>query len=107
MILLDEVVEVLILPQFTRIWQDPFRFELLESFGIGSVLINGDDVRSAGMRHSQRFREEAFGRLSIASGAQEKFQGMSLANPQLDRGTSRPFSRSHTSHRPATSRSWP
>ena len=27
-ILFDEVVEVLALPQFTRIWHDPFRFEL-------------------------------------------------------------------------------
>ena len=77
-ILLDEVVEVFALPQFTSIWHDPFRFQLLESFRIGRVFIHGDDARCAGMRRSQRFREEAFGRFRIAPRAQEKFQGISL-----------------------------
>src|SRR5256885_16458091 len=35
-ILLDEVVEVLPLPQFTRIWQDPFR---LRNFLVCSILL--------------------------------------------------------------------
>jgi len=65
MILFDEVVEIFALSQFTRLWHDPFRFQLLESFGIGRVFINCDDVRSAGMRCSKRFREETFGCLSI------------------------------------------
>jgi hypothetical protein len=62
--LLDEVVEILPLPQFTGIWHDPFRFQFLERFWIGRVLINGDDSRSAGMRRSKRFSEEAFGRVT-------------------------------------------
>src|SRR6266536_2452393 len=78
MILLDQVVEVLPLPQFTRIWQDPFRFQLLESFRISYVFINRDDARSANMRRSQRFREEGFSSFRIAPRAQEKFQGVSL-----------------------------
>ena len=59
--LLDEVVEVLPLPQFTSVWHDPFRFQLLESFRIGRVFINRDDARSAAMWRSQRFCEETFG----------------------------------------------
>jgi hypothetical protein len=52
MVLLDQVIEVLALPQFTRVWNRRFRFELLESLGIGSVFINRDDSRSASMRRS-------------------------------------------------------
>jgi hypothetical protein len=59
MILFDEIVEVFTLPQFTRVWQNPFRFQFLESFWIGWVFINGNDSRSAGMGRSKRFREEA------------------------------------------------
>ena|ERR1700674_4639739 len=33
MILLDEVIEVLPLPQFARAWHDPLRFQFPESFG--------------------------------------------------------------------------
>jgi len=29
MILFDEIVEVFTLPQFTRVWQNPFRFQFL------------------------------------------------------------------------------
>jgi len=104
-ILLDQVVEIVTLPQFTSIWQDPFRFQLLERFRIGCVLINRDDARSAAMRRSQRFREEAFSSFRIAPRAQEEFQDVSLANPQLDSGTSTPFSLLHTFHRRATSHS--
>src|SRR5258708_39686277 len=78
MVLLDEVVEVFALPQFARVWHDPFCFQLLESLWIGRIFINGDDARSAAMRRSKRFREEAFGRFRIAPRAQEKFQGISL-----------------------------
>ena len=45
MILLDEIVEVLPLPQFATVWQGPFRFQFLESFGIGRVFINRNDAR--------------------------------------------------------------
>ena len=45
MILLDEIMEVLPLPQFAMVWQVPFRFQLLESFGIGRVFINRNDAR--------------------------------------------------------------
>ena len=78
MILLNEVVEVLPLSQFTSLCHKPFRFELLERFRIGRVFIHGDDERCARIRRSKRFREEAFGRFPIAPRAQEKFQGISL-----------------------------
>src|SRR5260370_37221942 len=77
MILFDEVVEVFALSQFTRLWHNPFRLQLLERFGIGRVFINCDDARSAGMRCSKRFREETFGSVSISGGTEQKFQGVS------------------------------
>src|SRR5258708_1030239 len=78
MVLLDEIIEILPLPEFTRAWHDPFRFQFLERFWIGRVFINGDDSRSAGMSRSKRFREEASGCLSISRGTEQKFQGVSL-----------------------------
>jgi hypothetical protein len=65
MVSLDEVVEVCTLPQFARIWHDPFRFQLFERFRIGRIFINRDDARRADMRHSKCFREEVFGRFRI------------------------------------------
>jgi hypothetical protein len=78
MILLDKVVEIFTLPQFTRAWHDPFRFELLKSLWISRVFINRDDARNAGMRCSKYFREETFGCLSISRGTEQKFQGVSV-----------------------------
>jgi hypothetical protein len=63
MVLLDEVVEILPMPQFTGIWHGPSAFSSLSRSWIGRVFINGDDSRSAGMRRSKRFSEEAFGRV--------------------------------------------
>ena len=74
MILFDDVVEVLDLPQFTGVGNSPLFFQLLEGFWIGCVFINGDDPRSGGMRSSQRFREEAFGCLGIACRAQQELE---------------------------------
>src|SRR6266566_7471615 len=78
MVLLDVIVEVLTLPQFARVWQGTFRFQLLECLWIGRVFINRDDSRSAGMRRSKRFREEVFGCVGISCGTEEKFQGVAL-----------------------------
>jgi hypothetical protein len=64
MILLDQIVEILPLPQFASIWYQPLGFQLLESFWIGPVFINGDDTRCTGMGRSKNFREETFGRVT-------------------------------------------
>src|SRR5712691_9657687 len=77
MILLDEIVKILALPQFARVWHHHLRFQFLESFWIGWVFINGDDARSDGMSCNKRFREEALGCLSISGGTEQKFQGVS------------------------------
>jgi hypothetical protein len=50
MILFDDVVEVLDLPQFTGFWDGPLILELLERFGIRRVFVDCDDPRSGGMR---------------------------------------------------------
>jgi hypothetical protein len=48
----------------------PSAFKELKAEGIGRMFIHGDDSRSAAMRRSKRFREEAFGRSRIAPRAQ-------------------------------------
>jgi hypothetical protein len=78
MILLNEVVEIFPLPQFTNVWQNPLSFELFERLWIGWVYINGDDSMSVGMRRSRRIREEMFDCLSISCGTKEKFQSFPL-----------------------------
>lgn len=35
------------------------------------------------MRRSQRFREKAFGRIGIACGTEQKFQGVALPIPRV------------------------
>ena len=78
MVLLNDSVEILPLPQFARAWHDLFRFQFLESLRIGCVFIDRDDARSAGMSRGKRFREEAFGRSCISDGTEQKLQGASL-----------------------------
>src|SRR5215467_9484279 len=78
MILLDEVVKIFTLPQFASVWHQPLCFELFERLEISRVFISGNDARRTSMRRGKLFREEAFGSLSIAPRAQEKFQGISL-----------------------------
>ncbi len=77
-ILFDDVVQVLDLPQFTRFWNDALGFELTDGLGIGRIFIDRDHTRGGGMRRSQRFREEAFGRFGITGGTEQKFQGVAL-----------------------------
>jgi len=55
MVLLDEVVEICTLPQFVRIWHDPFRFQLFESLWTGRIFINRDDTRRVDMRYIHAF----------------------------------------------------
>jgi hypothetical protein len=74
MILFDNIVQVLDLPQFTPFWNGSFRLQFALGLWIGGVFIDGDHARSGGMRRSQRFREEAFGRLRIACRAQEELE---------------------------------
>ncbi|SRR6266699_1334982 len=64
MILFDDVVQVLDVPQFAPFWNGTRRFHLLEGFGVGCVFIDRNDARSGGMKCSERFREEAFGRVT-------------------------------------------
>ena len=78
MILFDDIVQVLDLPQFTPFWNGSFRLQFVEGLWIGGVFIDGDHARSGGMRRSQRFREEAFGRFRIACRTQEELERVAL-----------------------------
>jgi hypothetical protein len=53
-------------------------FSSLPRFRIGGVFILDGDARSANLRCSQCFHEEAFGCFHITPGAQEKFQSLPL-----------------------------
>jgi hypothetical protein len=77
MVLFDEVVEVLALPQFTGIWHDLVCFQFPEGFGIGSVFIDGDDAREDGLRGSKRLLEKPFDRLSISCLTQKELERVS------------------------------
>ena len=77
MVLFDEVVEVLALPQFTGNWQDPLCFQFPEGFGIGGVFIDGDDAREDCLRGSKRLLEKPLYRLSISCLTQKKLERVS------------------------------
>jgi hypothetical protein len=71
-ILFDQVVEVLDLPQFTGLGNGSLLFQFVEGFGVGRVFVNCDDARSGGMRRSERFSEKVFGCLGIPCHTQKK-----------------------------------
>jgi hypothetical protein len=77
-ILFDNVVEVLDLPQFTPFWNGSLGFQLTDGLGIGRIFIDRDHTRGGRMRRSQRFREEAFGCFGITGGTEPEFEGVAL-----------------------------
>ncbi len=66
-IVFDNVIEVLDLPQFTGVGNGSFRLQFLEGLWIGRVFVNVDHPRGGDLRRSQRFHEEAFGSLGFYS----------------------------------------
>ena len=74
MVLFDEVVEELALPQFTGNRHDPVCFQLPEGFGIGGVFIDCDDARDDCLRASERLLEKPLDRLSISCRTQKKLE---------------------------------
>jgi hypothetical protein len=64
MILLDQIVEVFGLPQFTVRRKVSFCLELVERFGGGRIFVDVDDSWFAGMRGSEGF-EMADGSFSL------------------------------------------
>ena len=78
MILFDDVVQVLDLPQFTGVGKGLFLLQFVESLWIGRIFIDSDHTRGGGMRRSQRFREKALRRFAIACHTQEELERVSL-----------------------------
>jgi hypothetical protein len=64
--LFDNVVEILDLPQFTRLGKGSLLFQFFERFWIGGVFIDWNDARRHGVRRGERFGEKALGRVGIA-----------------------------------------
>ena len=74
MILFDNVVRELDLPQFTSVGNGSLFFQLLEGFWVRGVFIHRDDARRHSVRRGKRFGEKAFGRFGIACRAQEELE---------------------------------
>ena len=68
MVLFDQVVAILTLPEFTRSGKIACCFHFLESFWIGCIFIDRDDARSHGVGSLKRFREKTLHGLGIAGG---------------------------------------
>jgi hypothetical protein len=86
-ILFDDVVEILDLPQFTGVGNGSLCFQLTDGLGIGRICIDRDHTRGGAMRRSERFREAGFGCFGIAGGTEPKFQGVALRiHGAIDRG---------------------
>ncbi len=49
MILFDQIVEILALPQLTPFWNGSLRLQLLKSLWIGRVFVDRDDARNHGV----------------------------------------------------------
>jgi hypothetical protein len=77
MILLDQIVEILHLPQVLCFGEESFGFQVLKRFGRRRVVIDGDDPRSDGMRGKERLLEEPFGSSGISGCTQQELERLS------------------------------
>ncbi|SRR5712692_4423951 len=77
MILLNSVVEVLHLPQFTAFRDDPFGFEFLKGLWIGGIFVHVDHPRSHRMSSSEHFMEKPLGRFGISCCTQPEIKRVS------------------------------
>lgn len=78
MILFDQIMEILTLPQFASDWKSPCFFQFAEGFGRRGVLVDRNHAGSDSVTRIERFGEERFGRLRISFGAEKKLRGISL-----------------------------
>ncbi len=63
---------------FTALRQDLCGFQLLDGFGVGGVLVDGDHTRNRGVRSRERLVEKAFGRLGIPGGTEPELEGVPM-----------------------------
>ena len=77
-ILLDQVVEIFDLPEFTLGWKGARFLQLSQSFWVGWVFVHRNHAGRDGVRRPERFGEKALGGLGIAGRTEEKLQGVSV-----------------------------
>src|SRR5258708_12252448 len=65
MILFDQIVEILALPQLTPFWNGSLRLQLLKSLWIGRVFVDRDDARNPRVATTYPFPEKALPTLRI------------------------------------------
>ena len=78
MILLDPIVEILHLSQFTGFEDVSFHLELVEGFGVRRIFVHVDHSWFTGMGSSKRFVQELLGRVCISCRAQEEIERVPL-----------------------------
>jgi len=77
-ILFNEVIEILHLPQFTAFRNESCCFEFVEGFGVGGVFVHVDHTRRSGMRGGEGFLKEALGSLPISGRTQHEVERVPL-----------------------------
>jgi hypothetical protein len=78
LVLFDEGIEVLHLPELTGISTKPCHLKLVEGFWIRSVCVHVDDPRPCPMRGGEGFSKEVLGSFSVSGRAEEKFQRVAM-----------------------------
>jgi hypothetical protein len=78
MVLFDQIIEILDLPQFTRFSNASCHLEIMQRFGIRSVCVPVDHPWLRGMRGSKGFHKEAFGSFTISGRAQQEVERVSF-----------------------------
>jgi hypothetical protein len=77
-ILLDQIVEVVDLPQFHVFREVSFCLEFIEGFGGGRVFVHVDHSWFATMRGGESFEQELLGRLRIPCRTEEEIKRLPL-----------------------------
>jgi hypothetical protein len=90
MILVNDVVEIVDLPQFTEVGNGSLRLQFVEGLERGRIFVDSDHPRGGGVRRSQRFCEAAFACASRVE-LRKNSRVLLIASPQRDTGTARPF----------------
>lgn len=82
MVLLNQGIEVLDLPQLTTFRDDSRCFEFIECFGVSSMFVHVDHPWSTALRGGKRFEQEAFGRFRISGWTEQEIERIS---PRVNR----------------------
>jgi hypothetical protein len=78
MVLFNEIIEILHLPELTAFGNEPCCFEFVERFGIRSIFVDVDHAWLNGMRCGEGFHKEALGSVPISGWTEKEIERLSL-----------------------------